>query len=107
MQSVTFQMKVMTRAGQGSVAEKEVTSSMLLTSAIDTPLKLLWLLGLLLQHCDFCILTLSLVKIKVCETMDLISISITFRIFPHGVEQHAPNHMEAVLAARTINTGKY
>lgn len=82
IQSLTFKMKIVNSARYCSVAEKEGTSFILFTSALDTPLKLLPLPGLLLQHHDFCILTTIIVKIKVCEAMDLVSISITSRIFP-------------------------
>lgn len=74
---------------------------------LGTPLKLLSLLGLLLQWCNFCFLTLILVKIKVWETMDFVSITIIFRIFPYWVEQHAPNLMGSILAGRAIHTGTY
>lgn len=57
MQSLSFKMKIVNSASDYNVAEKEVTSFMLLTAAIGTPFKLLSLLGLLLQRCNFCILT--------------------------------------------------
>lgn len=75
-------MKTVNSTSYCSVAEKEeMTPFILFVAAIVTPLELLPLLGLLLQHCDFGIQTIVVVKIKAYGAIDLVSITLAFRIF--------------------------